>query len=367
VAHEVEWIGDEERFSELSGEWDGLLPEDATPFDRHCWYECWWRAFAASSELAVCTVRSGDELLGVFPLRREEGRLLPLANDQSSFFRPLAADSEALASLTRAVIEESHQEFELGSLPAQDPCVEALARAAGGQRRHSLLEPQYASPTVDTRGEFDEWRAGSKPRWGAPIERFRRKMGRDHEAEFSIVEPPADLELELRAGFEVEAGGWKGRAGTAILSSPATEAFYSDLGRAFLERGELVLSRIVLDGRVASFDFCILHGRRLYLLKTGFDEEFRKLAPGLVLRLSVIERCFELGLDSHELLGTESEWKQKFATGSREFSLLRTYPRGVPGSARYAYRSILRPRLKSAYGRVRPRMPASTRMEKPKR
>jgi hypothetical protein len=60
-------------------------------------------------------------------------------------------------------------------------------------------------------------------------------------------------------------------------------------------------------GETAAFDFCLLHCGRLYLLKTGFDERFRRLAPGLVMRLSIIERCFESGLDVHELLGEESD------------------------------------------------------------
>ena len=79
----------------------------------------------------------------------------------------------------------------------------------------------------------------------------------------------------------------------------------------------------MLDGHWAAFDLCLLYGDRLYLLKTGYDERFRRLAPGLVMRLSIVERCFELGIDAHELLGDEAEWKRKFATGERA-------PRGLP-------------------------------------
>jgi CelD/BcsL family acetyltransferase involved in cellulose biosynthesis len=179
-------------------------------------------------------------------------------------------------------------------------------------------------------------------------------MRRDHEAEFTIVEPPLELDGELTDGFRVEASGWKGREGTAILSAPGTEMFYRELGRVFHRRGELHLSRIVLDGETAAFDFCILHRRRLYLLKTGYDERFRRLAPGLVIRLAVIERCFELRLDSHELLGRETKWKRKFANESRDFTILRTYPRGAIGTSKFAYRAHMRPRLKQAYRRLRP-------------
>ena len=83
---------------------------------------------------------------------------------------------------------------------------------------------------------------------------------------------------------------------------------------------------------------CSCSGGRLYLLKTGFDEAHRKLAPGLVLRLSVIERCFELGLASHELLGDRSEWKAKFATTERPHVVWTGYSRALQATRRWAYR-----------------------------
>lgn len=347
----ADWITEPAAFDAVAGEWDGLLPADARPFDLHCWYAAWWRAFGAGAELRVCTVRRDGELAGALPLLRRGGELRGLANGHSPVFRPLARDEEALEALLAAASAEGGSRLTLPSLPDGDPAVGAIERGVG--RRRWAVEPAYASPIVDTSGDFDAWRAESKKRWGAPLERFRRKMSRDHEAEFAIVEPPADLERELAEGFAVEASGWKGEAGTAIVSNPDTETFYRTIAADFAARDELRLSRIILDGEAAAFDFCLLHRGRLYLLKTGFDERFRRLAPGLVMRLSIIERCFERGLEAHELLGEESEWKAKFATGKRSHVNAIGFPRTPAGSLRRSYRASIRPKLKEAYRRVR--------------
>ena len=192
-----------------------------------------------------------------------------------------------------------------------------------------IADPARVARSSTRRGTYEDWRAGSRPRWGAPLERFRRKMAaRPRGRALDRRAAPDDLDAELARGFAVEASGWKGESGTAILSDERTMIFYREVAKRFAERGELRLSRIVLDGHWAAFDLCLLYRDRLYLLKTGYDERFRRLAPGLVMRLSIVERCFELGIDAHELLGDEAEWKRKFATGERAHVGFHAYERG---------------------------------------
>jgi CelD/BcsL family acetyltransferase involved in cellulose biosynthesis len=351
----VEWITDVVRLGGLTAGWNALVPRDGHPFDLHDWYAAWWGTFGGEAELAVCTVWRGGELAGVLPLRREGGRLYGLANGHSGMFRPLATDDEAMEALIEAAFSDSSCQVELTMLPAADDALQALERGMRDQRMLVLEEGTFASPIVDTSGDVDAWRKGAKSSWKGRLARYRRKMLRDYDARLDVVTAPDDLEGWLADGFRVEASGWKGEAGTAILSAPETEAFYRDLARRFHARDDLRLSRIVLDGQTVAFSFCILWRSRLYSLKTGFDESWRKIVPGLVLQLSIVERCFELGLDAYELLGETSDWKEKIATESRSYATVRAYRRRPAGVLRYAYRSHLRPRLKSTYRRMRPR------------
>jgi CelD/BcsL family acetyltransferase involved in cellulose biosynthesis len=354
VSCSVEWIEETERLAFIEPAWDDLTLDRSRPFDCHCWFAAWWEAFGGDAPMRVCAAWRGQELVAVLPLvRRSRAALTGMANVHTPVFRPLYRDDEALRVVIEATLGDSAASLDLPSVARDDPALATLEAEAGDAQRLTLLERQHVSPVVDTSGDFSAWRAASKPRWGAPLERFRRKMAREHEAEFAIVVPPEELERELQEGFEVEASGWKGEAGTAILARPETTSFYTAVARAFHERGELRLSKIVLDGQLAAFDLGVLHRGRLYLLKTGFNERFRTLAPGLVMRLSMVERCFELGVEAHELLGDKDAWKLKFSNAERAHVCFRAYPRRPAAGARYAYRRALRPLLRSAYRRVR--------------
>jgi CelD/BcsL family acetyltransferase involved in cellulose biosynthesis len=349
----IEWVADRARLAELSDPWERLAGPAATPFDLPAWFGAWWDAFAAGRRLHVAALWDGDELAGVLPLCARGRKLEALANDHTPLFRPLARDPAALAALARVAADDDTAETTIPVVPTEDAAVEAL-EAAGRAGGWVDVTPAHTSPIVDVDGDFPRYRDLVKPRWGAPLERFRRKMSRDHDARFELVTVPEDLDGALRQGFEVEGSGWKGRAGTAILSAPETTAFYGAIAMAFAARGELALSWISLDGRMVAFDLCLLRAGRLYLLKTGFDESARRLAPGLVLRLAVVERCFERGLEAHELLGDVAEWKSKFATSERRHVDVRRFRRSPAGAARRTYSAHLRPALGRAYRRLRP-------------
>jgi CelD/BcsL family acetyltransferase involved in cellulose biosynthesis len=352
VTFTVEWVTEVARFAELSAEWDALLLGRARPFDLHRWYMAWWRAFGGGCQLAICTVRDGDTLAGVLPLQRDGRDLEALANSHSGIFRPLASSPEAMAALIGAALQDTGKLI-LRDLREQDPGTEALVAGARRARMLTFLEAGSRSSIVETSGELEDWVRQSNSSWKKRLRRYRRKMEKDHEATFEIARAPIDLEAELAEGFALEAGGWKGEAGSAIVSQPETEAFYRAIATVFHERDELRLSRIALDGRAVAFSFCIEYGGRLYSLKAGYDESFRKLVPGLVMQLSIIEACFERDIEVYELLGEQTEWKAKLATSTLPHSTFRAYGRRPVGIARYAFRASLRPRLRKAYRRLR--------------
>jgi CelD/BcsL family acetyltransferase involved in cellulose biosynthesis len=341
----LEVVRSVDRCEQLAEGWERLAAREPTPFTAYAWFAAWWSAFGAERELCVLALWEAQELVAVYPLCAHGNRWASIANVHSPLFTPLASGPDALRDLSGAAVRLAGGRLSIESLPRDSAAVAELERAAASRRARTIAAASHTSPIVDTNGEFAAWRAATRHLWGAPLERFRRKMAREHNAELRLVVAPVDLEAELRSGFAVEASGWKGSAGSAILSSPETERFYREVARAAHARDELRLSTIVLDGEPAAFDLTLLRDRRLYLLKTGFDERHRRLAPGLVLRLSVIERCFELELEAHELLGDDTEWKRKFATTSRAHLTLDVFA-GRPGPvAEYAWRHALRPRL----------------------
>lgn len=342
----TEWITELDRFRALAPAWERLAASDRAPFSRHAWIAAWWSAFGTGA-LRVCTVWSDEELVAALPLHRRGVWLHATANEHTPAYRPLARDPASCERLAAALLAE-RTPIEARALPVEEPEVRALLAAAQDRDARTITEPEYVSPLTDVAGTFEDYRAARKARW-RELERRGRKLAREHEVEQSLVASPGEAERELEEGLVLEAAGWKGRQGTAILARPDTATFYREVACAFHGAGELALSSLRVDGRLAAFDLALLHRGRYFLLKTAYDERLRSLGPGLVLRQAVIERCFELELEAHEFLGADMDWKRLFSNAERRHAVWRAYPRGALHRVRYAYRGRLRPRLRAAY------------------
>ena len=105
---------------------------------------------------------------------------------------------------------------------------------------------------------------------------------------FRVTVGGPDLERDLNAFLHVEASGWKARRGTAIVANPRTDRLYRSFATRAAARGQL---RLALPRDLG----CVV-GDTGFLLKTGFDESYARLSPGLMLRGEVLRTCVEEGL-----------------------------------------------------------------------
>lgn len=341
--------------AELEAEWNALADRlESPPFVRPAWIASWWSSFGGGRPV-VYAARRADELVAILPLVAGGSVLRSPTNGHTPLFAPLG-EPDAVAAVARAVLPSPAGSLIISHVPDTDVSVPALARASREARRVTWWEPGQTSPVVDLDGDFDAYLARLGRHTRRELGRLRRKLEAEQGAvrveSFAV---PTKLDEELQAALELEASGWKGRRGTAILSRPDTAAFYRHFAAAFASRGELRLSTLVAGGRLIAFDLCLVTGGRAWTLKGAYDEEFRRYAPGLLLLIAEIEDAYGRGLTAVELLGGSDDYKLKFATTSRTHVALHSHRRLPVPLARLSYSRAARPIMRRAYRALRPR------------
>jgi CelD/BcsL family acetyltransferase involved in cellulose biosynthesis len=346
---QVEWVETLERLEQLREPWDALAEPEGVPSLRYEWLLAWWHAFGGRAKLRMPVVWRGDELEAVFPLCARGRRLIALANGHTIEFKPFGSTAGVDLAVRTAL--DTCSSLQLSCVPRE------VAEHLSGMSHGRLVECGHhqTSPVVMLPDGYAAYRAGMPRRVRSDLDRCRRAVEREHEGvRIFAAARPVDLEAELARGFAVEASGWKGRRGTAVHSTAGTRRFYLELARAWHARGALRLSTIEADGETVAFDYALADYGRLWILKGGYLETYRRYAPGLVLTMAQIEAAAAEGLEAVELLGDATPWKLKFANAEREYRYLHAYRRRPVPAARFAWHTFARPRLRHAYHRLLP-------------
>jgi len=145
----------------------------------------------------------------------------------------------------------------------------------------------------------------------------------------------------------VEASGWKGSQGigTAIKLHPSLRCFYSTLARTLSASGKVSINTLSTDGKCIAAQFCILLDDTAYILKIGYDEGYKRYAPGNLLVDLLLKRCMEEGAIKNINLITDAEWhvdwKPKSYNKSRLY-VFNTTPAGRVGFMILKYYPILK-------------------------
>lgn len=189
------------------------------------------------------------------------------------------------------------------------------------------------SPFLTLPGDADAVDAALSAKRRSGLRRLARRLDARGAVTLDVRGGDEELDALLDEGFAVERSGWKGRRGTGIADDATTRAFYTHVARWAAGRGWLRLGFLRLDGRAIAFDLALEAGRVHYLLKTGYDESLRSLAPGILLRHAMIRRAAAEGCRRYEFLGHEAPWKREWARETHARLQLHLFPATPEGRA----------------------------------
>lgn len=338
-----------------AGEWDALASAAGSPFLTIAWLTAWWSAFGRG-RLQVAVLRdAAGRLLAGGCCQLHHGALEATANRHSGDWDVVAVDEAARRRLWRELARLAPGRLRMPGLVAGAPET-AIAREELAATGHRLTELELAPcPHLELPGDWDTLRLTVSRNHRSQLGRRLRALEREGRVGFRTVTGGDQLDRALDRMLAIEAGGWKGRGRTAVLSDPATEALYRGFAPLAATRGWLRLHLLELDGEPIAADFGLAFGGTGFLLKTGFDERFARFSPGGLLRAEVLRASIEEGLGAYEFLGGADGYKLRWRPDMRPRMFLGAY-RGRAGTSEWAYREYVRPRLKRAADAARRRL-----------
>lgn len=345
----VDVLGEPAELAAMAPAWDALAAATPTPFLTSSWVLAWWKYAERRLSCVLLRDAQGRARAGM-TLQRVPGRGVRGAADvHSGDWGVVGADPAARDAAWDLLARRSRPIGRL-TLPALDEAAAAAARRALEPRGFRVVElDRLDSPFLALPRAYDDLLAAVSRNLRSQVGRSRRALERDGEVVLRLAGSQRPVHEDLERFLRLEAAGWKGRQGTAVLSSHRTAALYRAFARGASAAGQLRLLLLELDGVLVAGDLSCRVGQRTSLVKTAYDEDRSSQRPGLVLRAEALRAAIEEGSAEYDFLGAPDDYKTRWGASPRP----RRELLGLAGPWRLeaAYRDTWRPRV----GRLRRR------------
>jgi CelD/BcsL family acetyltransferase involved in cellulose biosynthesis len=316
--------------------WERLYSSsDASPYLSHEWFATTLKHFQKNGQLLVGVASYDDTWIGIVPLELARERVGVV------HVRVLRFPIEWWSGRNGAIVDKHWDPFWIVR-----EVIRASMSVCSGWRYCRLSNLSGPSPTngrrmsggpipldeeTNVRGRFVVIETGTS--WESyrqtlsrshrnNISRYLKALERKGAVRFQRFGPdsdPADPQLGtlLHDALRVSANSWQhvARGGWAISDTTAGN-FFPEVSKNLAAKNRLDLSVLYLDNRPISFLWGAARWPRTYLNKSGYDQSFPDLSPGLVhltkhIMDSIGKGVLEIDLGS-EFFEYKSKWGKRY-------------------------------------------------------
>ncbi len=228
------------------------------------------------------------DLIGLCPVQRTHGGfsapfVTVWTHDQATTSIPLLdreRGAEALEALLAWAVgaQVGSCGLLLGSVAAEGPLARLLADRARCRCATVEQRTRAVLPHAEVSGEPAPQGLASKR--AKEMRRQHRRLSEDGRLEFRSARSVEDVRAAAEHFLDLEARGWKGVRGTALLLDPALAAFTRTMTRLLARDGKCRIDSLVLDDRPVAMGIVLQSGNRAYFWKTAYDEAQGTRSPG---------------------------------------------------------------------------------------
>ena len=316
-------------------EWDLALHAAAPERNALAALAAWGRSSAGGNPL--------PQLNGVVPIVsfREAYRVpLPIlvnADPFTSLGTPLIdrnAPVDAAAAILQGAREAGARALLFRNVAIRGDVMAAFSDALRQQGLSDRLLASHARAELDaTRSAPDLLRSALGAKKLKELRRQRRRLGDRGDVSVTIARSPAEVARDLETFLTLEASGWKGRRGSALISRPEDARFIRRAAPALAATGccEIILLRAGPQPVAAAI--VLRHLDRAFYFKLGIDEAFAKYSPGAQLTLDLTRHlCEDPAIASADSTANAGHpmikpiWRGRFLVGDILMPLYRNDP-----------------------------------------
>ena len=242
---------------------------------------------------------------------------------------------DAVAGLMRQARDAGAHALILRDMSLDGAAMHSHQPACSAAGRH-LAVPHISCPRLPRRASRDAealLREALGVKKLKELRRQRNRLAEHGEVAFEVARTPREVAGALEIFLSLEASGWKGKRGTALIQNPGDIAFIRRATVALAERENCEIVMLRAGAMPVAAAIVPRHQDRAFYFKLGIDERFAKLSPGVQLTLDLTRHlCADPTIRSADSTASAGHpmidpiWRGRLAIGDVLIPLRRNDP-----------------------------------------
>jgi CelD/BcsL family acetyltransferase involved in cellulose biosynthesis len=154
------------------------------------------------------------------------------------------------------------------------------------------------------------------------LRRLQHRLAEHGAVSFEVARSPREISSAIESFLTLEASGWKGKRGTALMQVEGDAAFIRRATKALAERSQCEIVTLRAGETPVASGIVLRHQSRAFFFKLGVDERFAKFSPGVQLTLELTRHlCVDETIASADSTASPDHpminpiWRGRFAIG----------------------------------------------------
>ena len=321
--------------SKLEPGWNQLGARFDSPMLQFDWFYSCAENLHKESELHVIVYRSDNEIKAIAPLVTRKNSIstwLELLGS-SALYEPsgLLFDSpQSLDNLLVAMVEQGYP-INLSRVSKDSPILNA-SQSLSKTSTICLTRPSAGSFFITTDDDWDTFYSKIGKKWRSDFRNKHSRAASQGTVGVEIYCPSVDQFSDtMNKVMDIEQLSWKGRQGTCLHNTPHLKNFFLNYARRCMAQGILRTCFYNISDESIAMNLGVEFGNRLWFFKTGYNEEWSRVSPGMQLNMASIKYTFDKRLAGYEFLGSEESWQNAWPVKSHDYCSVILLPFSTKG------------------------------------
>ncbi|MGZ3284773.1 MAG: GNAT family N-acetyltransferase [Xanthobacteraceae bacterium] len=230
---------------------------------------------------------------------------------------------DAATGLLRAARDAGAHALILRDVALDGATMKALGEVLRQDDLHPRVLQSQLRACLDATRDADELlRDALGPKKLKELRRQRHRLAEHGAVRFDVARSREEVAAALEIFLRLEASGWKGKRGTALIQDDGDAAFIRRAAPALAETGQCEIVTLYAGTTPVAAGLVLRHQDRAFFFKLGIDEHFAKASPGVQLTLDLTRHlCADPAIATADSTASADHpminpiWRGRFAIG----------------------------------------------------